>query len=334
MLEPRRRVTLASIALLLALGAFGRASHALAQDAPARAARLFDEAQARMDAHDFVAACAMLRESQALDPQLGTLLHLGHCLEKQGKTASAWSTFRAAAALAAKRNATGNVEPREEVARRRAARLEPNLSTLRIDVHDAAPSLVVSRDGQPVPAAEWNTAVPVDPGLHTLRATSPGHFDWDHVVEIDKPATHVQVAVPALRPNGAAGPPMPRDAAAPDSGASEGALRQRSIAYALAGAGAVGLTVALGFGLAAEGAVSDRQKLCPHDECALLRSEAERVQGYTEKASRNASRANVALALGVALITAGVVVYLTAPRSESRASVAIGPAAVALRVAL
>lgn len=330
----RERLTFARLRLLLALGTISLASQAFAQDASARAARLFDDAQARMDAEDFAAACPMLRESQALDPQLGTLLHLGHCLEKQGKTASAWSAFRAAAALAAKRNATGNVEPREEVARRRAARLEPLLSTLRVDVENGSPSLVLSRDGETVPAAEWNIAVPIDPGIHTLRATSPGRFDWDHVVQIDKPATHARVAVPALRASGEAAAHTAVHTAATQFNAADGGPRQRSIAYALAGAGAVGLTVALGFGLAAKGAVSDRQKLCPNDECALLRAEAERVQAYTDKASRDASRANVALALGAALITAGVIVYLTAPESESRTSVAIGPGMVALHVAL
>ena len=67
-------------------------------DATTEADALFDEGLKAMDAGDHAAACAKFGESQRLDPAAGTLLHLGNCYEKVGKTASAWATFLDAAA--------------------------------------------------------------------------------------------------------------------------------------------------------------------------------------------------------------------------------------------
>src|SRR5882672_3749411 len=82
------------------------------------ATQLFDDAEALLAAGNIVGACPKYAESQRLDPQLGTLLHLANCYEKEGKTASAWSGFKEAHELAAKRK-----DPRQATARARAASL-------------------------------------------------------------------------------------------------------------------------------------------------------------------------------------------------------------------
>src|SRR5471032_2545697 len=87
----------------------------------AAAEALFDEGVKQMKVGNFTVGCPTLEESERVDPGVGTLLYLGECYEKLGRTASAWATFREAASLAASSGESG----REKVAVERAARLEP-----------------------------------------------------------------------------------------------------------------------------------------------------------------------------------------------------------------
>ena len=56
---------------------------------PVAAEAAFAEARALMQKGRFDEACPKLEASLSLDPALGTLLNLGDCYEKVGKTASA-----------------------------------------------------------------------------------------------------------------------------------------------------------------------------------------------------------------------------------------------------
>src|SRR5690349_12341464 len=99
------------------------------QEAKAAAVSAFDEARRLSEAGQVAEACLKFGESQRLDPQLGTLLHLADCLERNGQTASAWASFRDAAELAATRG-----DQRQALAEERAASLLPRLSKLQIEV--------------------------------------------------------------------------------------------------------------------------------------------------------------------------------------------------------
>lgn len=324
--------------VLVAVGGSARAQDA----ARNRAARLFDDAQERIAVGDFVAACSKLAESQRLDPQLGTLLHYGHCLEKQGKLASARAAFLSAATLAAERNAAGQVEPREEVARRRAARLEPFVSTLRIEASD--PAWILECDGRRLSRDEWNRPIPIDPGLHSIEASAAGFQTWTHVVEIEGNAAQSVVSVPKLArlSETRAATPLqrssqpPRDPLAFDASDAESGARQRVVAYALGGGSLAVLGVGLVFGLNASSALSAREDICPNASCALRFKDAEKVERLTDEARRHATRANVAFALGAGLAGAAVITFLTARvqrTSSPRVALTPGPG-LTLRLSL
>src|SRR6185437_13676284 len=141
--------------------------------------------------------CPKLAESQRLDPGAGTLLNLGHCYEKNGQTASAWVTFKDAAAAA-------DLKHRDDWshnARERAQALAPMLSKLTIDVPvDArADGLQVRRDGVNVGSAEWGVPIPVDPGEHAIEAIAPGKTRWSQTVKVGPNADQQKISVPPLQ---------------------------------------------------------------------------------------------------------------------------------------
>ena len=194
---------MAASGLLLALLLGGTRARAQGTAPPRNAEALFREGRQLMDAKDFAAACPKFAESQKLEPAPGTLLNLADCYEKSGQTASAWTTFKEAAKAANARSRADWVA----TATQRAAVLEPKLATLAITVGGPAdvPSLKIERDGAPVERSVWGTAVPVDPGPHTLGATATGKKAWTRKIEV--PATkNVLVDMPVLETDA---PPPP-----------------------------------------------------------------------------------------------------------------------------
>src|SRR5580704_7129436 len=91
--------------IAMAFVASSQVARADGANAPAAEA-LFAEGRRLVDAGDFANACPKFADSERLDPSVATLLNLGACYEKAGRTASAWATFREAisAAQAAKRD--------------------------------------------------------------------------------------------------------------------------------------------------------------------------------------------------------------------------------------
>jgi len=163
-------------------------------DATTEADALFDEGLKAMDAGDHAAACAKFGESQRLDPSIGTQFNLGLCNAALGRTASAWTSFVAAADGAAKKREA----ERYTAARKRALELEPRLVRLRLVVAEPPEGLVVTRDGAPIPPAQWNVAVPIDPGPHVMTASAPGRRRWSRTMTIGEEGTTLSIDVPAL----------------------------------------------------------------------------------------------------------------------------------------
>ena len=131
---------------------------------------LFREGRSLMKAGQLDAACDRFARSQKLEPSVTTLLNLGDCHERAGRTATAWDTF-----LQAKRLAEITDKRRAE-AERRATALEPQLArlTITIDGDHQARGLVILRNRKPVDPAAWNTAVPIDPATYQIEARAPG----------------------------------------------------------------------------------------------------------------------------------------------------------------
>ena len=207
---------LIGLRVTLVLAALAICTSAAAQTADKAAAELlFTEARQLVSEGKYTEACPKFAQSQQLDPATGTLLNLADCYERAGKTASAWMTWLDAATAA---KATGQTD-RERLARQRSAALQPRLVYLTIKVPDASriAGISVTRNGEPVREALWDTSVPVDPDRYTVAASAPGRKSWQMEVVVAPGQPPGEVTVPVLDfesgEAGAAGEPAPAPAA-------------------------------------------------------------------------------------------------------------------------
>lgn len=312
-------------------------STAWAADASERALaiQLFDEGDRLMQQGQYAAACAKLAESNRLDPQLGALLYLAECYEKNGQLASAWGSYRQAEEVALKRG-----DERAQQAGERARALEPRLSRLVFELPPGPrpAGYQLSRDDLAIAPALWDSAISVDNGRYRVAASAPGYVTWSASVEVTGEGERVLVKVPPLErearaESGSVATATTAAAGPPGDGAGG---TQRTVALIVGGLGVVGLGVAGYFTLSASSTFDDSDGECgPAGNCTS--------QGVTlrDDAQGEALVATVAsIAGGVAVATAAVL-WFTAPsddevgraaRAKPHLSLAVGPTGAGVQV--
>jgi hypothetical protein len=281
----------------------------------AAAEALFREARKLFDDGRYAEACPKFAESQRLASAPGTLLNLAGCYEKQGLTASAWATFQSAAAEARRKGR----QDWEQLAHDRAAALEPTLSHLTIVVPDASATagVTIKRDGEEVGRAGWGTAIPVDPGQHSIEASAPGHDTWSQSVQVNAGGASASVTVPALGETTTT-PSTP-------SSTSPGST-QRTVGLIVGGVGLVGIGLGSFFGVQAMNQESDAHTHCRTD---LYCSQQGVDLGNSAKTS--ASVSTLAFIVGGAALAGGVVLYLTAPKRQGPVvGLSVGPGSLGI----
>jgi tetratricopeptide (TPR) repeat protein len=167
--------------------------HAQAQD-QAAARALFEDGRRLLNEGKYQEACRTLEAASKLYASPGILLNLGDCYEKIGRTASAWTEFGEAAAVAARARRNDQVAE----ARRRQASVEPKLTKLTIHVSGQITGLTISRDDTDIASAAWGEAIPVDPGTHQIKAEAAGHQPWSTSIVVSSEGQTVTVEVPVL----------------------------------------------------------------------------------------------------------------------------------------
>ncbi len=252
------RAVVVPLAVCLA-AAFLVPRSASADDSRAAALAMFDEAMKRMEAHAYDRACPQLEDVVKLQPgKVGAMLELGRCYEEWGKTASAWSGYRAAAEAAA-----AAADARATNARAQADELGPRVPKLTIAVAPAnrdARGFTVQRDAHELGAVQWDTALPADPGKHVVVASAPGKKRWTGDVTVPPRAGTTTISVPALEDDAEApAAPAPTTPEPPSATAGGGAPVWP---WAVGGAGVVMLSIGVGFGADGIVASSSLNQLC------------------------------------------------------------------------
>jgi hypothetical protein len=265
------------------------------------------------------AACQKFKASQALEASPGTLLNLAACHHAQGKTATAWAEFVAAARLARAQNK----DRQATEANRRAAELESTLSYLTVRVVEAVPGLEVRRAGALLEPSVYGVRVPVDPGSYAIEASAPGYEALRLEVVIASGRKDEQLEIPRLRPkvasavahaNDASASPPPRTGPTESPVASTSATSKpsRALPWVFGGIGGAFLVSGGVAGVLALRSDHAASELCPQaNNCndASARSAADRRD--TE-----ALIANVGIGVGLAGIGVAAFLLFTA-KSEA-----------------
>lgn len=267
---------------------------------------LFREALEDMRAANFVPACPKLKESQRLEPKSGTLISLGFCWEKLGKTASAWRTYLEAARLA-------GAEGREEYvgkAKRLAAQMIPRLARIRVVPPEDVEGLKVTVNGDPVTDEELAGDLFYDPGTITVVAQAPNRRVWTSTVELGDRG-NLTVTIPSLEYAGGitlVEPKLAGVAPEPEEAPVEGADGMAIAGWSLVGVGAASTVVGLVLGGLVLG-----KKATVEDQCdPLTRACSPDGLAAAEDGSALSLGSTVTFVGGLALTGLGVTLVLLA----------------------
>lgn len=310
-----RKTGLATLAFTFSLTLGPRFANA--QDA-SRAQALFEDGRRLMGEGHFSEACPKLAASQKLDPGAGTLMNLATCYEKNGQSASAWATFKEAAAAS---HATNHLDW-EAAARARAGKLEPDLARMSITLSAGARAqgVVVQRDESDVDAAELGSPIPIDAGVHVVRARAAGKKTWMTQVTIPGPGARHTLEIPRLDDEpaaaapSAASPPATTSPAHPPADAPSDGSAQRLLGVAVAGAGVIGVAVGVFFALKASSTQDEALTHCNADN----QCNADGI-ALGKDADSQAAASTVSFIIGGLLVAGGAALYFTAPRAPAHA---------------
>ncbi len=247
---------------------------------------LFQDALAKMKQGRFAEACPLLEQSQRMEAKSGTLISLGFCRERIGKTASAHTAYREATELA-------RAEGRHDYvvkAGRLAASVEARVCTYRI-VAAPVPGLEVRVNGQLVSPERFGREVAIDPGCITVVASAPSYESSTQYVDVLEPGV-TEVVVPYL--TRAVAETMHTD--------TTGISSMGIVGWTLTGAGGAGIVTGLVLG----GLVLDR-KATVERECDLkLRTCSEVGLDASRQGGDLSVGATVGVVGGLAIAAAGV----------------------------
>lgn len=307
---------LAAIATSFVLALVARDAHA--DDTPdkgriARAYARFHDGEVLFEQKRVDEACAAFEESQRLDPTLGTLLNVAFCHEAQGKTATAWNEYNAAAAWAAQQGRPD----REKFAYEHSSELAKKLSRVQLVLPERSDALEILVDGHPH-AARVTALLYLDPGEHKLRVTSPRKKPFETTFQVSLGPSSLSMQVPALVDDVVA--------AAPVDAPREGSETGRVLGFALVGVGVVGFGLGTYFGVRTLDKKSEGRAHCAGAQC-----DAQGVAAYDD-ATTASTVSTIAFGAGIAGLAAGLWLLVTNPSAPVRVAPLVGPRVGGLRM--
>jgi tetratricopeptide (TPR) repeat protein len=287
----------AAVVVVLGIGLAATAS------AETQSAKLFEEGRALAKEGKYEEACAKFAKSLELDRASGTLVNYADCHEHLGHLAQAWRLFDEAVRVSEQDD---NPE-RAKFARERAQALVPRTGTIVVKLATPDVSgLTVEIDERTItPAAEIREVV--DAGDVAIEVAAPGMQTFAKR-ERAEAGLRIVVEVPALAPM------RPQDEE--PAPASETRRRRTRViaAYTLVGLGAASLGVGITLGFVGKSRYDQELEngMCSDGDPPTC-TNAAAYQRQRDAITMANIGTGFAVA-GLALVGAGAVVFLTAPR--------------------
>jgi hypothetical protein len=315
-----KRIVLLAILLLAGI------AHA---QAPSPADAAFKRGRELLKAGKFADACIEFEHSQKLDPALGTEFNIAQCSEKVGKLARALELYRGMIAR------DTNAE-RKRLVTESIPKLEARVPHLLVKVATPPPgfSLTIQLITSTVPphALEANKAIEIDFGEYAIVAKASGAPDWTQNVRIDTEGKTTTLE-PPLGPKPMALPravpaqPTPATTTAVTDPSDEPAPpKSRRKLFGVIGMGVGGAAIAGGVvvGVLARGKWNDAKEICGGTVCTTM-ADQERAQKLGDDARSKATLSTILVGAGVVAAGVGVVLFVTAPKSESETRISAHP---------
>jgi hypothetical protein len=300
---------------------------------PTPADAAFKRGRELLKAGKYADACIEFEHSQKLDPALGTEFNIAQCSEKVGKLARALELYRGM--LPRDQNAD-----RKKIVGDAIPKLEARVPHLLVKVPAPPPGLTVTiqviNSGNAPKALETNKPIEIDFGEYSIVAKASGVPDWSQNVRIDTEGKTTTVEPPFGKPT-TTGPttgptttgptvtgavqseqPEPEDDPAPPK-----SKRKLIGIVAMAGGGAA-LITGLVFGKMASNKWSDAKDVCGGTTCTTTADQM-KAQDLGDSARSKATLSTIFVGFGIAAAATGVVLFMTAPSTESQTAVSAHP---------
>jgi len=289
------------------------------EDAAAEA--LFNKGLSEMEAGRYESACPTLKESQRLDPRMGTLFTLAECEAKGGMIASAVAHYDEYLRLFSRLTPPQKASQagREKVSAAQKAALTPQVPHVTLVLRDAPAGTTVKWDDMVFNLPALGVPLPVNPGEHVVITQVPGGANSTTRVSIQK-AEKKQVELKVPQSHGSTTPPA-TPVAAPSSNANASPApaaieanagtpdpSRRILIYGAGGVGAVGLLVGTITGVMVLGKKGTIDDNCQDTRCTAEGKEA------ADNAQSLGLVSTIGFGVGIAGLATAAVLYLTEPK--------------------
>lgn len=273
---------------------------------PAAADSLFQAGRTAATAGNWTEACARFTESQRLDPAPGTAFNLADCHDHLGHIAQAWQFYRVVV------DQLPADDERVTVSKEKIASLDARVPRLTLKAPATAPrGLSVRRDDVDIGSASIGVPLAVDPGVHVIEVSAPGREVKRTTITLSEGEAREETIE--------LGPMLPRKSSAPSPApVGQPPQGQRTAGLVIGGFGVASILTG-----AITGGLTVAKKSIVDDHCDHSKACDSEGLDAAHAGKTLGPLTTVALGVGAAALTTGIVLIATSPsgsRSAPRTS--------------